>query len=336
MSFNSKKQKQKHDSDYLQYLMLQLNNLDKIEKRQKDIDLGNPVQGPIEDNRSLAEKLRDKTLQRNNAYKNASILFDKDTTRINSFMHELDEDGYIFFNQKFPDVNKNLKGNNSIVTPAQVLDFLDRLDLRQRTNGDVPIPLEGFGFNNGIDRLITALDRLYNDTESLASMSSYDGSDVSDILNNISSLLDNVEDSGITADDLELLISSIEDPAIDADDALDMIGSLVGQVPAPPKPSFLDSIKDGSSKLKPSAPPASQPAPIDDSLFGQLQSALAQNTSKLNKQDDDDDEDEDDDDDWLDGYGLRSKRSSKKKKAKKVSGGSLEKELKTLLRLRKK
>lgn len=121
MSFGTKKKKTIHDNNYMNYLMLQLNNLDKIEKRQKDIDLGNPVQGSIEDNRSLAEKLRDKSLQRNNAYKNASILFDKDTTRIDSFMQNLDENGYIFFNQKFPDVNKNLKGNNSILTPAQVL-----------------------------------------------------------------------------------------------------------------------------------------------------------------------------------------------------------------------
>lgn len=125
MSFGTKKQKSIHDNNYMNYLMLQLNNLDKIEKRQKDIDLGNPVQGPIEDNRSLAEKLRDKSLQRNNAYKNASILFDKDTTRIDSFMQNLDENGYIFFNQKFPDVNKNLKGNNSILTPAQVLRLFE-------------------------------------------------------------------------------------------------------------------------------------------------------------------------------------------------------------------
>lgn len=125
MSFGTKKQKSIHDNNYMNYLMLQLNNLDKIEKRQKDIDLGNPVQGSIEDNRSLAEKLRDKSLQRNNAYKNASILFDKDTTRIDSFMQNLDENGYIFFNQKFPDVNKNLKGNNSILTPAQVLRLFE-------------------------------------------------------------------------------------------------------------------------------------------------------------------------------------------------------------------
>ena len=134
MSFPTKQAKKEYDNNYLNYLMQQINNIDKIVAHNANTDLsfqdGQPMDPEAEptDTRPLAEQMEDDVKQRNQAYKNASKLFDKDTTRIDKFMSRLREmELIVMFNQKFPQLYKELKKKNAFLTDLQVLNMLETL-----------------------------------------------------------------------------------------------------------------------------------------------------------------------------------------------------------------
>jgi hypothetical protein len=128
MSFPTKQAKQNHDNNYLNYLLLQIKNADKIVQHSQGVDLSMPPAVEEEDTRNLEEQLADEMKQKKQAYKNASKLFDKDTSRIDKLMSYLQENELLInFNQKFPQLFKDLKSKNSFVTVQQVSNMLEQL-----------------------------------------------------------------------------------------------------------------------------------------------------------------------------------------------------------------
>ena len=92
MSFPTKQAKKEYDNNYLNYLMQQIKVADKIVQHNANSDLsfqdGQPMDPEAEptDTRPLEEQLMDDLKQRKQAYKNASKLFNKDTSRIDKLM----------------------------------------------------------------------------------------------------------------------------------------------------------------------------------------------------------------------------------------------------------
>jgi hypothetical protein len=138
----------------MNYLRLQLRNLDKIGKRQFDSSNGVNLFPQPEQYMSLEEKLNNRQYQQDLAYKNASILFDKDSNRINVFLQTLNADGIIYFNQKFPTFQQDLKKGNAFIGVNQALKYLERVEELDDLTGGVSIPLEREEFISGVNALL--------------------------------------------------------------------------------------------------------------------------------------------------------------------------------------
>jgi hypothetical protein len=134
MSFPTRQAKQQHDNDYLKYLMLQMKNSDKIVAHNANSDLsfqdGQPMDPEAEptDTRPLEEQLMDNIKQRKQAYKNASKLFNKDTSRIDKLMSYLEESELTNeFNHLFPKIWKELGVKHAFATVQQVINMMEAL-----------------------------------------------------------------------------------------------------------------------------------------------------------------------------------------------------------------
>ena len=134
MSFPTRQAKQQHDNNYLKYLMLQMKNIDKIVAHNANSDLsfqdGQPMDPEAEptDTRPLEEQLMDNIKQRKQAYKNASKLFNKDTSRIDKLMSYLEESELTNeFNHLFPKIWKELGVKHAFATVQQVINMMEAL-----------------------------------------------------------------------------------------------------------------------------------------------------------------------------------------------------------------
>ena len=134
MSFSTRQAKQQHDNDYLKYLMLQMKNSDKIVAHNANSDLsfqdGQPMDPEAEptDTRPLEEQLMDTIKQRKQSYKNASKLFNKDTSRIDKLMSYLEESELTNeFNHLFPKIWKELGVKHAFATVQQVINMMEAL-----------------------------------------------------------------------------------------------------------------------------------------------------------------------------------------------------------------
>lgn len=152
----------------LEYIRLQLRNLDKIGRRKFDSDNGVDLFPQPERYVSLEERLNNTQYQRDLAYKNASILFDKDSTRIDGFLQSLNNDGIIYFNQKFPTFQQDLKKGNAFIGVNQALKFLERVEQRDETTGGVSIPLEREEFIDGMNSLIDHTTSVFSPTTKIS------------------------------------------------------------------------------------------------------------------------------------------------------------------------
>lgn len=154
MSFPTKQAKKEYDNNYLNYLMLQIKNADKIVERNKGVDLSMPP-AVEEDTRDLEEQLLDQTKQKKQSQLNAQKLFDKDTSRIDKLISYLYENElFTLFNQKYPTLYKELKTKNSFVTVQQVINMLEKLaepvpDDEQNANGISDYLLNALGGDQG-------------------------------------------------------------------------------------------------------------------------------------------------------------------------------------------
>lgn len=153
MSFPTKQAKKEYDNNYLNYLMLQIKNADKIVERNKGVDLSMP---PVveDDTRPLEDQLLDQTKQKKQAQLNAQKLFDKDTSRIDKLISYLYEnDLFTDFNQKYPTLYKELKTKNAFVTVQQVINMLEKL---------IELPDEANNNNGVSDTLLNSLTNALN------------------------------------------------------------------------------------------------------------------------------------------------------------------------------
>jgi hypothetical protein len=134
MSFPTKQAKKEYDNNYLNYLMQQIKVADKIVQHNANSDLsfqdGQPMDPEAEptDTRPLEEQLMDDLKQRKQAYKNASKLFNKDTSRIDKLMSYLQENEVTNeFNHLFPKIWKELGVNHAFATVQQVINMMEAL-----------------------------------------------------------------------------------------------------------------------------------------------------------------------------------------------------------------
>ncbi len=196
MSFPTKDAKQNYDNNYLNYLLLQMKNADKIVQHSNGVDLSMPPALPEEDTRDLEEQLLDETKQKKQAYNNAIKLFDKDTKRIDKLISYLQQnDLFILFNQKYPTLYKELKTKNSFVTVQQVTNMLEKLietvpDDEKDENGISDYLLNALNGDQGMNVSDSAPDPddtydPYNTAKDMANYAQsddYDGPSWSDML----------------------------------------------------------------------------------------------------------------------------------------------------------
>ena len=127
-SFATKTKKKTHDNKYLQYLQMQLSNMDTISQRNNMIATGQPIPVAPTDNRSMAEKMKDQMYQRDLMYKNLSKLFDKNNEETSIVMSEFTNLADIVnFNNKFPELYGILSSKYAYVKGRQVIDTYNRL-----------------------------------------------------------------------------------------------------------------------------------------------------------------------------------------------------------------
>ena len=140
LSFPNQIKEVQYRLSHLETLKAQIKIMDTIGKRHYDIKKGVKftTEKPY---RSLADQLKDASYQRNEAYKNAYILFDKDTTRVDKFLQLIGTDMYPAFNAYAPVIIKELKPKYAYLQPEQVQGHLERLMLKQEKTKDVDLPM---------------------------------------------------------------------------------------------------------------------------------------------------------------------------------------------------
>lgn len=161
-SFATKTKKKTHDNKYLQYLQMQLSNMDTISQRNNMIATGQPVPVAPTDNRSMAEKMKDQMYQRDLMYKNLSKLFDKNNEETSIVMSEFTNLADIVnFNNKFPELYGILSSKYAYVKGRQVIDTYNRLIKKQNEYKDVMLPpsmyvsgapISGGSYDRDVDR----------------------------------------------------------------------------------------------------------------------------------------------------------------------------------------
>jgi hypothetical protein len=161
-SFATKTKKKTHDNEYLQYLQMQLSNMDTISQRNNMISTGQPVPVAPTDNRSMAEKMKDQMYQRDMMYKNLSKLFDKNNEETSIVMSEFTTLADIVnFNNKFPELYGILSSKYAYVKGRQVIDTYNRLIKKQNEYKDVMLPpsmyvsgapITGGSYDRDVDR----------------------------------------------------------------------------------------------------------------------------------------------------------------------------------------
>lgn len=144
MSFPTKKAKKQHDNEYMHLLQLQLKNINTYTKHNEHVadqlkEHGEIKDSDQKDNRTLDQQLADKKTQRDNAYKNASKLFNKDSHRIDSLLKKLGEDNYPLFNMFFPKIRSTFK-DYAFLNSQQVYIAFERLAQKDVLTGGVDIP----------------------------------------------------------------------------------------------------------------------------------------------------------------------------------------------------
>jgi len=162
MSYATKTKKKTHDNEYLQYLQMQLSNMDTISQRNNMISTGQPVPVAPTDNRSMAEKMKDQMYQRDMMYKNLSKLFDKNNEETSIVMSEFTTLADIVnFNNKFPELYGILSSKYAYVKGRQVIDTYNRLIKKQNEYKDVMLPpsmyvsgapISGGSYDRDVDR----------------------------------------------------------------------------------------------------------------------------------------------------------------------------------------
>lgn len=200
------------------------------------------------DNRTDAEKLKDKFLQMNTALKNCIILMNGDETNGRKLFEMADRDKHTLLNKYFPEVFENVKGKLGFYTVPQMADIIARTIHRGETTGGIDVSnLESTKAlidavnNNGLLQIagmrdvVQKLGSLYilfqNDghivgdilrrfninpdkieelVEDLAdSINTKNRADIDNLINSLSRELDNY--SASTADEIAEAIEDIED-----------------------------------------------------------------------------------------------------------------------------